>query len=186
MYSQALVEHICERLADGESLRAICRDDDMPRLTTVFLWLDRHPEFVKQYERAREVQAETLAEEILEISDDGSADYVLRSVDGSYEIDVDKDHIQRSRLKVDARKWIASKLKPKVYGDSQRLELSGSINLTATPDEDLISELVELALEGRLGLSEGSEVTTLPEDPQSASTGLPEPSSGNEPWSEFS
>lgn len=173
MYSQPLVDHICERLADGESLRAICRDPDMPRLTTVFLWLDRYPEFLKQYERAREVQAETLAEEILEISDDGSADYVVRSHDGEYEVEVDRDHIQRSRLKVDARKWIASKLKPKVYGDSQRLELSGSINLTTTPDEDLISELVELALSGRLGLPEGTEVVTQPEE-------------GEEAWSEFS
>lgn len=78
------------------------------------------------YARARELQGELLAEQILPISDDGSADMVTRyREDGSEYQAVDQEHINRSRLRVDARKWLASKLAPKKYGDRTAMELSG-------------------------------------------------------------
>lgn len=120
-YTPEIVLTICERLAEGRSLRAICLDDGMPALRTVFKWLEAHPEFVQQYARAREAQADVLADEIVDIADDGSRDYV-KDEDGR--LVVDYDHISRSRLRVDARKWIASKLKPKKYGDSSSVALS--------------------------------------------------------------
>lgn len=113
-YSKALAATICERLSDGESLRAICRNPDMPSRDSVFRWLRVHPEFSDQYARARELQADALADEILAIADDGSRDYVIDE-DGIKR--VDHEHIQRSRLRVDARKWYAAKLAPKKYGD---------------------------------------------------------------------
>jgi len=102
-FTQEIADAICERLAEGESLRKICLADGMPNKATVFRWLVAHPTFSDQYARAREEQAETLADEIVEISDgDGEA-----------------SDPQRDRLRVDARKWVASKLKPKKYGDKQ-------------------------------------------------------------------
>jgi hypothetical protein len=86
----------------------------MPSKTTVFKWLGANAVFADQYARAREAQADTLADEITDIADDGSRDYAA-SEDGRPV--VDHDHIARSRLRIDARKWIASKLKPKKYGD---------------------------------------------------------------------
>jgi hypothetical protein len=102
----------------------------MPCLATVFNWLRVHPEFVEQYARAKEESADALAEEILDISDDGSNDWMVRhGKDGEESWVVNGEHVQRSRLRVDSRKWIASKLKPKKYGDRTTTELTGSVDL---------------------------------------------------------
>jgi hypothetical protein len=119
-YSQEVVSIICERLADGESLRTICADDDMPAKSSVFKWLTLHKEFADQYARAREAQADTLFDEILSIADDGTNDTY---VDENGNTRTDQEVIARSRLRVDSRKWMAGKLRPKVYGD--KLELAG-------------------------------------------------------------
>lgn len=113
-YTLKMADEICERLADGESLRKICLSDHMPNRATVFRWLHLHSSFRDQYARAREAQADALADEILDIADDGLNDS-YEDEDGNKR--TDHDVIARSRLRVDARKWIASKLKPKVYGD---------------------------------------------------------------------
>ena len=111
-YSESIADAICERLAEGESLRAICSDDAMPCKAAVFRWLSEWPEFADQYARAREEQAETLADELVAIADGhGGEDSAVLTA--------------RDRLRVDARKWVASKLKPKKYGDRIQQELSG-------------------------------------------------------------
>ncbi len=97
----------------------------MPSASTVCRWLGQHEAFREQYARAREAQADTLFDEILEIADDGTNDYVIRKGEGEDVERVDHDHIARSRLRVDARKWMASKLQPKKYGDKVQQELSG-------------------------------------------------------------
>lgn len=117
-FKQDTCDLICERIVEGESLRSICTADDMPAIRTVFNWLGKHDAFVQQYTRAREAQADTLADEIVDIADDGSRDYVT---DEKGHESVDYDHIARSKLRVEARKWIASKLKPKKYGDKTML-----------------------------------------------------------------
>jgi len=125
-FSQEIADRICERIACGESLRAICKSDDFPAMATIFRWLadTANESFREQYARARETQADTLFDEILEIADDGSQDYkTVQRGEETVEV-VDQEHIQRSRLRVDARKWMAGKLKPKVYGD--KLELAGN------------------------------------------------------------
>lgn len=128
---------VCERLVEGQSLRKICRDEEMPGIATVFRWLDAHAKFREQYARAREAQADTLADEITDIADDASSDYYDRPVGTEGETDrvVDAEHINRSRLRVDARKWIASKLKPRKYGD--KLELGSD------PDSPLQIQIVD-------------------------------------------
>jgi hypothetical protein len=113
-YTQETASLICERLVEGESLRSICRDEAMPAIRTVFLWLGKHEAFMQQYAHARESQADTYADEIIDIADDGSGDWIIDS-DGNKR--VDQDCIARSRLRVDSRKWIASKLKSKKYGE---------------------------------------------------------------------
>ncbi len=104
-YTPELAAVICERLAEGESLRSICADKAMPGLSTVMGWLfdDKHEGFPEQYARAREAQAELRADEITDISDGVQH--------GASEA------VQAARLRVDARKWIAAKLLPKRYGN---------------------------------------------------------------------
>jgi len=126
-FNQDIAEKICEELStSSKSLRTICKQDGMPTVRTVLSWLsegdkeDGKPEFkafLHQYARARENQADFLAEEIIEIADDGSNDLMtITKGDTSYEQE-NKEVTNRSKLRVDARKWIASKLKPKKYGD---------------------------------------------------------------------
>jgi hypothetical protein len=121
-FSQETADAICLRLIEGDSLRTICKADEMPAASTVFKWLSERPVFSEQYARAREAQADHLAEEILQIADDGEND--------TYQTDngpaVNQDVIQRSKLRVDARKWLAGKMAPKKYGDKVTTELTGA------------------------------------------------------------
>lgn len=110
-YSDEIADRICESLVDGKSLRSICLAEDMPGISTVFRWLASNESFREQYERARDAQADTLADEIIDIADDGSNDFM--GEDEKY----NGDAVARSKLRVDARKWVAAKLKPKKYGD---------------------------------------------------------------------
>jgi len=124
-YSQELADEICSQLAEGISLRTVCLADEMPDKATVFRWLRTKPEFRDQYARAKAESADALVEEILDIADDGSNDWmtVNRGEDVGYK--ENGEAIARSRLRVDTRKWIASKLKPKVYSDKVDLTHAG-------------------------------------------------------------
>jgi hypothetical protein len=127
MYSEAIAEIICQRLADGESLNKICKDDGFPSESAVRAWnLDDLHGFSAKYTRARSIGYELLADEILAISDDGLNDTYK---DDNGRTKVDRDIIDRSRLRVDSRKWMLSKMLPKVYGDRLGLEHSGEINV---------------------------------------------------------
>lgn len=90
-------------------------------LSTVVLWLRQDEEFSTQYAIAKEAQCDLLAEELIDIADDSSMDIVVTEEGRS---SVDREHINRSRLRVDTRKWILSKLKAKKYGD--KIEISGN------------------------------------------------------------
>ena len=126
-YTPEIADRICGEIAEGKSLRTICKPDDMPALSTVFLWRRVHQEFSDRYEKAKQDCADAMAEDILAIADDSSMDWAERvDKDGNKYYAIDKDNIQRSRLQVDARKWIAAKLKPNRYGD--KVELSGDKN----------------------------------------------------------
>jgi len=113
-FTQAIADVICLRMAEGESLRKICADDGMPSQSMVFRWLAQDDTFREQYARARESQADFLAEEILEIADESTSDTYT---DENGNERVNNEVVARSRLRVDARKWLASKMAPKKYGD---------------------------------------------------------------------
>lgn len=127
IYSKKLDKAICVRLADGESLRSICRDEEMPCKATVFNWLfdDEHKEFLDHYEKARGIQAEILADELTDIADDSQNDYMLKHFGEDEREVLNSENIQRSRLRIDTRKWIASKLLPKKYGEKIQQEITG-------------------------------------------------------------
>jgi len=115
-YTQELADEICSQLAEGISLRTVCKPDDMPNKGTVFRWLRTQEGFSDQYAKAKADSADALLEDMLHIADD------------------DKEDVQRSRLRVDVRKWAASKLKPKKYGD--KLELGSD------PERPLITKII--------------------------------------------
>lgn len=99
----------------------------MPSPSLVVTWVKEDPAYAEQYARAKEVQAHLMAEEILEIADDGTNDKKMVGKEGQeYEV-TDQEVIGRSRLRVDSRKWLLSKMLPKVYGD--KLDLTASEGL---------------------------------------------------------
>lgn len=120
-FSPEIANEICERLIGGESLRGICLDDHVPDARTVHRWLLVHEQFRQQYAHAREAQAETLFDDILEIADDARNDWMERRGEDDAGWVANGENLQRSRLRVDARKWMASKLAPKKYGDKVAL-----------------------------------------------------------------
>lgn len=120
-FSPEIANEICERLIGGESLRGICLDDHMPDARTVHRWLVVNEQFRQQYAHAREAQAETLFDDILEIADDARNDWMERRGEDDAGWVANGENLQRSRLRVDARKWMASKLAPKKYGDKVAL-----------------------------------------------------------------
>lgn len=97
---------ICVAISGGKSLRKICESDKKPPRRTVYEWLAKYPEFKEMYDRACQERAECYAEEIVDIADSG-------------------DDVQRDKLKIDARKWVASKLKSATYGDKIDATIAG-------------------------------------------------------------
>lgn len=114
-YTPALADAICERIAGGESLRAICRAEGAPGLRTVLDWLGRHEDFRAKYTRAREAQGDVLALECIEIIDATPAN------------DLALEHAVR---RVETRQWLAAKLRPKVYGEQKGPAVAIQNNLT--------------------------------------------------------
>lgn len=106
-------------------------DESLPASSTVFRWLSLNKQFSEQYARAREAQADVLFDEILNIADDGLND-TYTDEDGN--VRTNQDVIARSRLRVDARKWMAGKLRPKVYGDKIQTEHSGGLTVRSATD----------------------------------------------------
>lgn len=112
IYTEELANTICKRIAMGESLRAICREEDMPNGQTIYNWLVE-PEkrwFLEQYTQARGIQAELMFEQLNELADVSVEDIV--GDDKS-----DGARVQARKLQVDTRKWVLSKMLPKKYGD---------------------------------------------------------------------
>ncbi len=138
-YNAEIAALVCERVATTtRGLKRMCDEsDDLPAQSTVDLWRLKHPEFSDQYAKAKLKQADLLAEECLSISDDASNDTLMNS-DGN-EVP-NSAAIARARLRIDTRKWLASKLLPKQYGDRNRDEKEAHVQSLV---ERLVDKLVE-------------------------------------------
>jgi len=124
-YGPDLANVICVRLSEGDSLRTITKSEDMPNRATVYRWLAAYPDFCDLYARAREDQADTLADEIIAIADEQPE--IIKVFDKKtgalIEHKLDNAFLLWQRNRIDARKWTAMKLKPKKYGD--RMQVGG-------------------------------------------------------------
>lgn len=138
--TQQLAEEICDRIACGETLPQICRDEHMPAEATIRRWARAEGPFREAYARAREEQMHAWSDEIVTISDDGSRDYVLE--DGTKR--VDHDHIQRAKLRVDTRKFLMAKIAPKAFGEKVDIDLRTG-RLDEMTDEQLANHIASLA-----------------------------------------
>lgn len=147
-FSQAVADTICERLADGKSLRAIhAEDKTLPSMATTLKWLAEYPDFARQYAHAREAQADTLVDQMLDIADDKTLD--------------PKDR----RVRIDTRKWLAGKMKPKKYGDKLLVGEDADNPLSqSTVNIDVFQLAGQLREAKRLAAQEPIELTPLPKE----------------------
>lgn len=111
-----VVDEFLFRMTHGMSLNKICAMEDMPSTTTIMRWIAENEEFAKQYAAARTALADYLADETLDIADDARNDYMLKfNRDGSdYEV-FNPEHVARSKLRIEQRKWYVSVLNPHKY-----------------------------------------------------------------------
>lgn len=128
-YTEEMGDRICDLLTEGRSLRKICMSDEFPAASTVYVWLDRFPSFAEKYTRAREAATEDMLEDILEIADNTELD------------------AQDKRVRIDTRKWVMGRLKPKKYGDKQQVEVGNKEGetLKVESNTDNTALMVQLA-----------------------------------------
>lgn len=124
LYTKELAIEICGEISTNPiGLKKLCAiNEHWPSYRVIHEWRITHDEFRNLYARAKEYQAEIIAEEILEISDYSAEDYMVGDNGKSV---LDHEHVQRSKLRIDTRKWVASKLLPKKYGDKIQNEITG-------------------------------------------------------------
>lgn len=122
LFTDELALEICERIANGRSLRSVCLDKDMPNVATVMRWIDKNSDFCEQYRRACEDRETTHFEEMLTIAD---------------EVLPETAEVARAKLRIDTRKWVLARMNPKKYGDKQKDE---DINAKAI---DLVADLMK-------------------------------------------
>jgi hypothetical protein len=129
MYTKELAEEICIEIStSGHGLKRLCQlNTGWPTRKTIHMWRIKNEEFGDMYTKARLNQIECLVDDCLDIADDTSRDTIINNAGNEV---CNSEYVNRSRLRVDTRKWLASKLVPRIYGDKK--ELSGDINLNDT------------------------------------------------------
>lgn len=125
MWSPETKARVLERIAAGESVRQICRDEGMPSWTAIARWLKEDASFREQYVRAKEDGAEAMADDILEIADNASNDWMERNDKDNPGWVFNGEAARRSQIRIDARKWLLAKTQPKKYGD--RLDVDANV-----------------------------------------------------------
>jgi hypothetical protein len=141
-YTTEIAAEILTRLSEGESLRTIVKDKHMPAQSTVYEWLLAKPDFAEHYARAREEQADTLADEIVAIADETPDLNPVLDKDGQLiRMELHSAYIQWQKNRVDARKWVAAKLKPKKYSEKQILSNDPESPVSIGVNLDFFKEL---------------------------------------------
>lgn len=131
-FTQALADKICEHVACGMSLRKVCEQSGMPQMRTVLRWLadGEHEDFCRQYARAREAQADAMAEDLVDLHEKAWVPVMIGDtpliIDGKPVMTVNKASAAAVRLEAENKKWLMGKLKPKKYGDKITQEHTGA------------------------------------------------------------
>lgn len=136
-YSLEKAKELCRMIATSiDGITKICNDnpDKFPSPTVIYEWKIENPDFAEMYVEAKRHQAELLAEEIIGISDDSSRDVII-DLEGNER--TNSEFVQRSKLRVDSRKWIAARLSPRLYGD----KVQNDTTVRIVPHEQALKEL---------------------------------------------
>lgn len=128
---KAKIDRVLELVSEGMSVAQACRQKDTCCEKTFYNWLnddDEEGSKVQRYTHAREARADAIFEEMLEIADDGTNDFVMKEGRNGTEYEaLDTDHVQRSRLRIETRKWMLGRMSPSKYGDKLDVAHTGDI-----------------------------------------------------------
>lgn len=131
-FSEKVATEICQRISRGETLRSICREEQMPHWNTVYDWMEAHPDFSVRIRRARETGFDAIAEEALEIANTpAEGQRVEEGPDGKKV--VREDMLGHRKLQVETRLKLLAKWSPQKYGDKQTIDM----NVTGSLSERL-------------------------------------------------
>lgn len=146
-----VMDYICEKIANSSlGLENILKTSEhqLPSRVSIMSWIgqetDEGRELLNKYTRAKELQADYMAEEMLDIADDATNDYMTVMVGDDERRVIDHEHVQRSRLRIESRKWLMSKLLPKKYGDKMQHSV-GLTNLDNLSDDELDAKIRQVA-----------------------------------------
>lgn len=117
--SPQVEDEICRRLSEGETLRAICRDEGMPPWRSVYDWIAQDEGFSARFARAREVGADAIAEETLDILDEPP-----ERTNTEHGDKVDSGYVAWQKNRAEQRLKLLAKWFPKKYGDKQEIDLN--------------------------------------------------------------
>lgn len=150
-YTPQLGERLLERMANGVTATEICRDPTMPTWGVLKRWERDYPDFGRRYETARRQCCEYMTDEIITIADNAANDYIQRSTGG---LVFNREGFERSRLRIDSRKWTASKVLRHVYGDKSEVDLRTPDGLNVKVEErnaliDALCKLVQPKVDGK-------------------------------------
>ena len=142
-YNKKIADRICELVATHPiGLKRLCiKFPDIPRECTITEWRNKHPKFAVQYTQAKKTQVELFVDELVDIADDTTQDSIVNDEGKAV---FNSEFVARSRIRIDTRKWLASKLAPKLYGDKQQIETLNADNDKLKED---IAELQKMLLE---------------------------------------
>lgn len=144
LYTEELANEICVRLGLGESLRKICLDERIPSMATVMTWLTKKPEFLEQYTRAREIQAETQFDELIDIVDQPpELSHITNNKGELVEVKFDSSYVAWMKLRVDTRKWTAARMAPKKYGEQKQAEEAQDLTVIDVNVRDMMDVAVK-------------------------------------------
>jgi hypothetical protein len=144
-FNPRIAADVCDRVAEGESVRSIARDPAMPSASTIFNWLDANEQFAGAYARAKVIGLEVRADELLEIADDGKSD---KYTDAMGNERVDNDVLARSKLRIETRKWLLERLVAKKYGATTNVNHTGSVGLVVEMEADQAARVAQAVLDG--------------------------------------
>jgi hypothetical protein len=152
-YDPKLVDEVCDRIAEGETLRAICREEHMPSPQVIYRWMAADPSFKERFAQARELGEEVIVQECLDIADNATNDWMEKLDKNAQPIGwvLNGEHVQRSKLRIETRLKLLAKWNPRKWGDRQIIAGDAEAPLVTTGDTPLMSAIknIEMSLQAR-------------------------------------
>ncbi len=157
-YTTEIAAACCSRIAEGYTIRQIGEIDGYPSDRTMYSWMHKHKEFYNAYQDALVARAEVYREEIIAIADDARNDFMEKAgIGGTPYVTLDSEHVQRSKLRIDTRRWLMASMVPKKFGAKSEVAVVGDPTrpvTTAVLDSASLAKLTDAELDAALAAAE--------------------------------